>query len=173
MKEEDCIKNFVFTKLSHSVIYIFIWHYSFTQRSLYYKNDDQLPQYIENLNYLKNSFFPSTLIEWSRLDLNIRHSESFTSCKGNTLKFIRHFNSAFLCNNPKEIQLLTTLRLGLCNLREYKFKHNFQDTLNPICNCDEDIETSCHTFFTVDYTNQGLTLLNVIWGIVWWQYIFM
>ena len=32
------------------------------------------------------------------------------------------------------LQLLTRLRLGLSHLREHKFKHNFQDTLNPIRN---------------------------------------
>ena len=34
--------------------------------------------------------------------------------------------------------------LGLSHLQEHKYKRNFQDTLNTICNCGEDIETSCH-----------------------------
>ena len=50
----------------------------------------------------------------------------------------------FNCHNPKEIKLLTKLRLGLSHLREHKFKHNFQDSLNPICSCVNDIEMSAH-----------------------------
>ena len=107
------------------------------------------------------------MIEWNKLDLNIRNSESLTSFKSNVLKFIcPSKNSIFLCNNPKGIQLLTRLRLGSSHLRDHKFKHNFQDTVNPICNCGEDIETSCHYLLQCSlYTNERLALLNVIQGI--------
>ena len=107
------------------------------------------------------------MIEWNKLDLNIRNSESLTSFKCNVLKFIRlSKNSIFLCNNPKGIQLLIRLRLGSSHLRDHKFKHNFQDTVNPICNCGEDIETSCHYLLQCSlYTNERLALLNVIQGI--------
>ena len=107
------------------------------------------------------------MIEWNKLDLNIRNSESLTSFKSNVLKFIRlSKNSTFLCNNPKGIQLLIRLRLGSSHLRDHKFKHNFQDTVNPICNCGEDIETSCHYLLQCSlYTNERLALLNVIQGI--------
>ena len=83
------------------------------------------------------------------------------------MKFIRPSeNSIFLCNNPKGIQLLTRLRLGLIHLREHKFKPNFQDTLNPICNCGEDIETLCHFLRHCSlYTNERLALLNISQGI--------
>ena len=83
------------------------------------------------------------------------------------MEFIRPSqNSIFLCNNSKRIKLLTRLRLGLNHLRDQKFKHNFLDTLNPICNCDEDIETSWHYLLHCSlYTNQSLVLLNVMQGI--------
>ena len=104
------------------------------------------------------------MIEWNKLDLNIRNSESLTSFKSKVLKFIRPSeNSIFLCNNPKGIQLLTRLRLGLSDLRDHKFKHVFRDTLNPICNCSEDIETSWHYLLHCSiYTNERLALPNVI-----------
>ena len=102
-----------------------------------------------------------------KLDLDIRNSESLTSFKGNILKFIRRSkNSVFLCNNPKGIQLLTKLRLGLSHLREHKFKHNFQDTLNPICNCSEDIESSGHYLLYCSlYTNERLALQSNMQGV--------
>ena len=34
--------------------------------------------------------------------------------------------------------------IGMSHLREHKFKHNFQDCLNPICSCDLDIESTSH-----------------------------
>ena len=107
------------------------------------------------------------MIEWKKLDLNIRYSENRTSFKSKVLKFAHlSENSIFLCNNSKGIQLLTRLRLGLSHLRDHKFKHNFQDTHNPICNCGEDIETSCHYLLHCSlYTNERLALLNAIQGI--------
>ena len=81
--------------------------------------------------------------------------------------FIRPSESnIFLCNNPKGMQLLTRLRLGLSHLRDHRFKRNFQDTLNLISNCSEDIGTSCHYLLhCLLYTNKRLALLNVIQGI--------
>ena len=32
----------------------------------------------------------------------------------------------------------------LSHLCEHKFKHNFQDCLNPVCSCDLDIESTPH-----------------------------
>ena len=125
------------------------------KRACITRNNGKLPHF-------KNVFFPSTVI-----NLNIRNSKSLTSFKRKVLKFIRPSESSiFLCNNPKGIQLLTRLRLGLSHLRDHKFKHNFQDTHNPICNCGEDIETSCHYLLHCSlYTNKILALLNVIQGI--------
>ena len=78
-------------------------------------------------NYYKSPFFPSTVIEWNKLDLSIHNSESLTSFKGKVLKFIGPSKiSNFLCNNPKGIESLIRLGLGLSHFREHKFKYNFQ-----------------------------------------------
>ena len=62
------------------------------------------------------------MIEWNKLDLNIRNSESVTSFKESTLKFIRPSkNSVIPCDIPKGIQIRTRLRLGLSHLVENKF----------------------------------------------------
>ena len=138
-----------------------------TKRAYITRSNDKVPHFKVKHNYFKNYFFLSTVIEWNKLDSNIRNSEILTSFKSKVLEFIRPTeNSVFLCNNPKEIQLLTRLKLGLSHLGDHKFKHNFQDTLNPICNCGEAIETSCHYLLCYSlYTNERLTLLNVIQGI--------
>ena len=72
-------------------------------------------------------------------------------------------NSVFRCHNPKGIKLLTRLRLGLSQLRELKFKHGFLDSLNPICNCGQNIETSTHFLLHCsNYFNKRLTFQNII-----------
>ena len=61
------------------------------------------------------------------------------------LKFVRHVaNSVLDINNPYGLKLLTRLRLGLSHLRYHKFRHNFQDGINQICDCGPEIETKSH-----------------------------
>ena len=63
--------------------------------------------------------------------------------------------------SPKGIKLITRLRLGLSHLREHKFLHNFQDTLNPICSCGDDIETTVHYLLHCpNYLDERRTLLD-------------
>ena len=98
-------------------------------------------------NYFKNSFFPSAISEWNKLDLNIRNSASLNAFKNKLLNFIRPCsNSIFDIHKPREIKLLTRLRLGLSPLHEHKFSYCFQDTLNPLCECAKDIESAMHFF---------------------------
>ena len=37
--------------------------------------------------------------------------------------------------DPPGLKLLTRLRVNFIHLREHKFRHNFRDTLVPLCNC--------------------------------------
>ena len=39
------------------------------------------------------------------------------------------------------------MRLGLSHLYEHKFWHIFQDTVNPLCECGKDNESTIHFFF--------------------------
>ena len=115
------------------------------------RNTNNIPQFKVKHNFFRNSFFPSAVIEWNKLDLNIRNLESLNIFKKMLLKFIRPSGSSvFNCHNLRGVKLLTKSRLGLSHFREHKFKHGFQDTLNPICSCGNDIETSeLISFFTV------------------------
>ena len=109
------------------------------------RNTNNIPLFKVKHNFIRNSFFPSAVIKWNKLDLNIRNTESLNIFKKTLLNFIRPSgNTVFNCHNPKGVRLLTSLRLGLSHLREHKFKHSFQDSLNPICSCGNDIETSAH-----------------------------
>ena len=111
-----------------------------------------------------NSFFPSAIIKWNNFDPNLRNSNSISVFKEKILNFIRPSpNSVFDTRNPKGIELITRLRLCLSHLREHKFKHSFQDTLNPLCNCGQDIESITDFFLHCPFfVNERRTLLSTI-----------
>ena len=135
-----------FFKLTKNKSPKYLLNYIPTVRSTYRRrNIDNIPQFNVKHTFFRNSYFSSIVTEWSNLDKSIRNSESFSIFKKNILKFIRPSpNSIFNCHNPKGVKLLTRLRLGLSHLRDHKFKHSFQDSLNPICNCGTDVETITH-----------------------------
>ena len=94
----------------------------------------------------KNTFFPSTILEWNKLDPSLQNSASYVFVNS-ILEFIRASSKKiFQCHNPKGIKLATRLRLGLSLLWEHKFNSSFQDTLNPLCSCGLSIETLYHYF---------------------------
>ena len=106
--------------------------------------------------FFNNSFFPSTVIEWNKLNPNLRNE--------NSLQFIRpSLNSFFNWHNPKGIKLVTRLRTGLSHLREHKLKHSFQDSLKPICRCGNDVKSCVYYFLRCPlFQNEGLILLSVV-----------
>ena len=111
------------------------------------RHKNGVPLFNVKHDYFKNSLFPSTVIEWNKLDSSIRNSESLALFKTRILVFIRpSTNNTFQCYNPKSLKLITRLQLGLSHHRFHKFKHSFQDTLNPICNCGT-VETTVHYLF--------------------------
>ena len=73
--------------------------------------------------------------------------EQASILKKKLLNFIRLCaNSIFDIHNPFGIKRLARLRLGLSHLHEHKFRHCFQDTLNPLCECGKYIESTMHFF---------------------------
>ena len=128
------------------------------------RNNHNIPLLKTRYNFFKNSFFPSTIIEWNKLDHKIRNSSSFIIFRKSILKFIRpSANSLFNCHNAKGINFITRLRLGLSHLREHKFKHSFQDSLSLFCSCGLDIESTAHFLLHWPmYITERHTLLSTI-----------
>ena len=116
--------------------------------------------YVKN-DFFENTFFPSTIIEWNKLDWKIKNSESIETLKKRILSFIRPSPD---CHNPRGIKLLSRLRLGFSHLRERKFKLSFQDYLNLFCSCGKgEVETSSrYLFHCLNYSEELLALLNTI-----------
>ena len=106
----------------------------------------------------------SSILEWNKLDPVLWNSASYNVFKNSILKFTRPSpNKIFQCHSPKGIKLVTRLRLGISHLREHKFKHSFQDTLNPLCCCGHNIETTSYYFLHCPlFHAEWSTLLNNI-----------
>ena len=109
------------------------------------RRSDNIPLIGTKHNFFQNSYFPAAIKEWNSLDTDIRKSDSISIFKKRILSFIRPLpNKVSNSHNPQGLKLLTRLRLGLSHLRYHKFKHNFLDTINPLCSCGSDIETTLH-----------------------------
>ena len=103
----------------------------------------------------ENSFFPYCIKEWSKLNDQIRNIESINKFKVAILNFIRpKVSSVFDIHDTSGIKLLSRLRLNFNHLNEHKFRHNFNDRVDPMCTCGLEPETTlnyllrCSLFFT-------------------------
>ena len=67
----------------------------------------------------------------------------------------------FNVSDSLEIKPLTRLRLGLSHLREHKFNHNFQGTINPLCFCSLKSESTTRYFLRCqNFTDLCKCLMN-------------
>ena len=108
----------------------------------------------------QNSFFPYSVSQWNQLNIEIRDSISYPIFRNNLLKLIKPSeNQLYNIHDPLGIKLLTRLRLDFSHLHEHKFRHNFRDTINPMCSCFLEPETTAHFLLRCrNYNNLRLTL---------------
>ena len=91
--------------------------------------------------------------------ISTRTSKILSIFNKRILQFIRPSPSF----NNTGIKHFTRLRLGLSHLRDQKFKLGFFDSLNPICSCELDIETTCHHLLHCpNIRNERSDLLNIV-----------
>ena len=85
-------------------------------------------------------------------------------CLKKLLTFIRPMpNSIYNIHNPLGVKYLTRLRIGFSHLKEHKFRHNFQDSTDPMCSCSSGIETMIHFFLhCTNFNIQRQTLFEKI-----------
>ena len=63
--------------------------------------------------------------------------------------------------NPVGLKYLTHLRLELIHLNKHRFKHNFQDCINPLCSCSIEPKSNSHFFLCFHhYTILHADLMN-------------
>ena len=79
------------------------------------------------------------------------------------LSFIRPVQTIFNIFEPKGLSFRTRLRLGLSHLNEHRFRHNFQDCLNPSCSCSLEIEDTSHYLLHCHHFSQHrVALMNSV-----------
>ena len=132
------------------------------------RNADQVETYYCRTDIFKNSFFPYTIIEWNKLDIDIRKSKSYATFRNTLLKVGRPIQRAiYSINNPVGLKLLTRLIHDLSHLNEHGFNHNFETCINLLCSCSLEIESTSHFLLHCHhYTNIRVTLLNSISEII-------
>ncbi len=93
----------------------------------------------------QSSFYPNCLSEWNDLCPEIRLAPTIAIFKKRLLSIIRPpAKSVFGIHDPVGLSYLTQLRVGLSKLNFHKFKHNFRDTINPMCPTNDGIENTEH-----------------------------
>ena len=125
------------------------------------RSNENVTTFYCRTDVFKYSYFPYTILEWNKLDVQIRRSKSFLSFKNSLLK-IGQPTAKATCNihNPIGLKFFARLKLGISNLSEHKFKHNFQDCVNPLSSCSLEIESLSHSFCSHHFTNIRSTLLD-------------
>ena len=102
-----------------------------TQVMPWMRNSKDIPHCRTNLEAMK---------EWNMLDSKIWCSKNLNAFKNKALKITRlKANFFFNCLISKGVKIITRLQLGLSHLQDHKFKHSFQDCLNPICSCGIEV----------------------------------
>ena len=126
------------------------------------RNQHLIPQIFCRTVSFSNCFFPYSINEWNKLDSYITNIKSYSIFRNTLLKSIRPIpNSIFGIFDPLGIKLLTRLRVGLSHLQEHKFQHGFNDTINPFCTCNVEVESISHYYLRCqNYINQRYDLMN-------------
>ena len=144
---------------SPNYLYIYV---SRVNQSYQTKSGDKFLDVYCRTEYFANFFYPYAIKEWNNLNPEIHKSVSYGVSENSLLKFIRSSpSSLFNVFDSLGIKLLTRLRLGLSHLREHKFNRNFQDTINPLCSCSLESESTTPSFLRCqNFTNLRKCLIN-------------
>ena len=119
----------------------------FQQSQYSLRNQDVVGQIGARTEKFQSAFYPHCLSEWNKLDPEIRAAPSVAVFKSKLLSKISSLaKSVFGIHDPKGLSYITKLRVGLSALNFHKFKHNFRDTINPMCPTNDGIKDTEHFF---------------------------
>ena len=105
------------------------------------RNQDIIGRVKARTEKFKSTFYPYCLSEWNKLEPELRLAPSIAVFKKKLLSIIRPpAKSAYGIHDPIRLSHLTPLRVGLSKLNFHKSKHNFRDTINPMCPTSDGIE---------------------------------
>ena len=104
----------------------------------------------DRVKWVINCFFPHVINEWYKRDPDICSSSNYHIFSNALLKFIRP-NETIIFDIFEKV--LKRLRLGFSKFHEHKFRQGFKDTLNSLCSCGIEAETTTHNFLICDLYN--------------------
>ena len=129
-----------------------------------------------------NSFFPYTIVEWNKLDLDIRKSKSYAIFRNPLLNIGRPKQcSVYRIRNPVGLKLLTRLRLGLSHLNELNLIIIFRDVLTLYVVVALQLNQP-HIFYCTIIVSKiftqlkflgGITNLSVLVIVIWSKYYYL
>ena len=116
----------------------------------------------------KLSFFPSTIRDWNRLDLETKTSESKKRFKGILNNTIRpKKKSYFGLKDNNKVRYLTMLRMELSPLKAHKMKRNFPDANGGLClTCGSEEHTKHFLLHCASFRLSRAALLQRISGLI-------
>ena len=95
-------------------------------------------------NY-KSSLYPNCLSEWENVDPETRTAPPLAIVKAKISRIIRTTpEQVYGIHSPKRLANLTQLRVGLSELNDHKFRHNFNTTINPLFTINDGVEDAEH-----------------------------
>ena len=135
------------------------------RRFLY--GDDHPLQYREifcNTLRYKNSFFPDVIKTWNNIGHDFKNVNNILAFKKCLNALIRpKEKSTFRIFDPRGINYLFQMRVGLSPLKYYKKKYEFLDTPHDLCDCGSASEDNQHFLFHCSfYILQRASLINSI-----------
>ena len=143
----------VFFKIKTTQIPKYLYELTQSKSHIYSTcTSENVETYYCRTDQFKYSFFPYPIIEWNKLDVNLRNAKSFLKFRNSLLKTGRPMQkSVYNIHDPVGIKYLTRLWLGLSHLNEHILRHNFQNCLNSLCSCSLEVETTNHYFLHCHY----------------------
>ena len=135
------VKSFLFTKYSMN-FHLYIYNYALiTVVKEFVKQGRQIKTTLNN--FLQEQKYLSHLFFFIILSEELRKTDSTVQFKTKILSFIRPKEDWILSVHDADgINLLNRLRLHLCHLNEQKFRHNFRATIDLMCSCGLEPETT-------------------------------
>ena len=112
----------------------------------------------------ESSFFPYCAKEWGNFSEELRNIDSIKMFKLSIFNSVRpRENSVFAVHDINGLKLLTRLILHFSHLNEQKFRHDFNDSINPMYSCGREPKATLHYLLHCNfYPIYRLELLNDI-----------
>ena len=109
----------------------------------------------------RTTFFPSTILDWNKLDLKIKAVQSKNIFKKRLLAMMRPKKRPFFGLNNNRIRLITMLRMDLSPLRAHKFKYGFSGISSEFCTlCKKKEDTEHYLLHCKSYALSRTILLQ-------------